>query len=177
MRLRLWRIAGGSAAASLMLAAVTGCGGSSGPGAGVGGSEPEPGLPSAGTMADIESFVAGRTTCTGMHLEAEDPESESVGSEWGVKERGVCYDADGMGIRLLVVKDMKAFQARAKERGGGYFVGKDFAVYSADQATTVAALKESGLLYLFCEDPAGIPSGFKKDPALVDGCVLTNHTG
>ncbi|MFF3842565.1 hypothetical protein [Streptomyces sp. NPDC001930] len=127
-------------------------------------------------MADIESFVGGRTTCTGMHLEAEDPESESVGSEWGVKERGVCYDADKMGIRLLAVNDMKAFQTRAEKRGGGYFVGKDFAVYSPDQAT-IAALKESGLLYLFCEDPAGIPSGFKKEPALVDGCVLTNHTG
>ncbi|MFE6888043.1 hypothetical protein [Streptomyces sp. NPDC057694] len=134
------------------------------------------GRPSAATMADIASFVSERTTCTNLFSDPKDPEHESVGSEWGIKERGVCYDADRMGISLLAVNDMKAFQTRAKKRGGGYYVGKDFAVYSADP-TTLDALQDSGLLYLSCEDPEKIPSGFTKEPALVGGCVLTNHPG
>ncbi len=166
--------------AAMVLSSVSACqsSGSGSDGAetqSVGGSDGgKSGLPSARTMADIETFVAGRTTCTDMYLKAEEPEEESVGSEWGIKERGVCYNDKKMSIRLLVIDDMKTFQARAKERGGGYFIGEDFAVYTATSRSR-QDLKDSGLLHLFCEDTADIPSGYEKEPALVDGCVLTNH--
>ncbi|MEV6164285.1 hypothetical protein AB0L71_20570 [Streptomyces sp. NPDC052052] len=177
------------AAAVLALGAMSACGssdssgddggktpdaaGQSSPEAG-GGTSLSAGLPSAATMADIETFVAGRTTCTGMHLEPKNSEEESVGSEWGIKERGVCYNAKKMSIRLLSIDHMKTFQARAQQRGGGYLVGKDFAVYSSTVETR-QDLKKSGLLHLFCRDTGGIPTGFEQAPAEVDGCVLTNY--
>ncbi|MFF3459587.1 hypothetical protein ACFYXH_35860 [Streptomyces sp. NPDC002730] len=166
-----------TAAVLVALATVSACqsGGSGGAGAGGGGSK-DSALPSAGTMAEIEAFVAQRTTCRDLHLKAEDPEAESVGSEWGVKERGICWDAKGMGITLLSVDNMKQFQTRAKQRGGGYFMGKDFAIRQGRSAVE-EGLKGSGLLYLSCKADAAIPSGYKKEPSLVDGCVLTDHFG
>lgn len=172
----MWKVAGGAAVALVL--ATTGCSGSSGDSRGSGSSTEEgeagAGLPSAGTMAEIESFVSEHATCTSMSLRPDDPDEEWVGKEWGIKERGVCYDENRAGINLLVVDDMKTFQAQAKKQRRAYFVGKNFAVY-AGSPTLLTALQDSGLLYLLCKDRGKIPSGFKKEPALVDGCVLTNY--
>ncbi|MFE3151891.1 hypothetical protein ACFXJ6_35455 [Streptomyces sp. NPDC059218] len=72
------------------------------------------------------------------------------------------------------MNDMKTFQARAKKQRRAYFIGQNFAVY-AGSPTLLTAFQDSGLLYLLCKDREKIPSGFKKEPALVDGCVLTDY--
>lgn len=184
-------------AAILALAAVSGCGSDEGGGTGNAGDgygqsagsgghlrDAEPiGPPSAATMADIETFVSQRTTCTDLHVKAkddddeDDPEAESTGRLWGIKERAVCWDAKGNGVTLMSIDDMKNFQAQAAKRGpAGYLVGKDFAVTGGP--TTRADLKDSGLLALLCdpEAQAEIPSGYTKEKGLVDACVLTDFT-
>lgn len=93
-------------------------------------------------MAEIESFVSEHATCTSMSLRPNDPDEEWVGKEWGIKERGVCYDESRAGISLLVVNDMKTFQAQAKKQRRAYFVGKNFAVY-AGSPTLLTALQDS----------------------------------
>ncbi|MFD5217710.1 hypothetical protein [Streptomyces tendae] len=182
-------------AAVLALTAVGGCGddedggGSTGVGgggygqsAGSGGrlmdTEPQ-GRPSAPTMADIEAFVSARTTCTDLHMEdrdsdhEDDPEAESTGKLWGIKERAVCWDAKRMGVTLMSVDDMKSFQTQARQRGpAGYLVGEDFVVTGGP--TTRADLRGSGLLALVCDPETEIPSGYTKEKGLVDGCTLTD---
>lgn len=172
------RYVAGSAVVALMLV-TAGCGGSSDEGAKRGANAAEGGagagdLPSAGTMADIEAFVSERATCLDMSLRPDDHDQEWVGKEWGIKERAICNDGDRASTSLLVVNDMKAFQAQAKKQRRAYFIGKDFAVY-AQGSSTKAALQDSGMLFLICKDKDKIPSGYKKEPALVDGCVLTDY--
>ncbi|MER6730995.1 hypothetical protein [Streptomyces puniciscabiei] len=138
------------------------------------------GMPSAATMADIEAFVSQYPVCKDLYAEAKDPDAdhpddEAVGKMWGIKERAVCYNAHGDGISLLAVSDMKSLQTKAKEFGGGYFIGKDFAVHTA-ASETKNDLKGSGLRYLACAAPdTPIPSGYEKERALVGGCSLTNY--
>ncbi|MFG2534436.1 hypothetical protein ACGFU4_04200 [Streptomyces sp. NPDC048511] len=190
MRLRCMVAAG---AAVLALAAVSGCGGSGsgdgnvpadgdGQSAGSGGrlmdSETN-GRLSFPTMADIETFVSQRTTCTDLHMEDKDPEYEDdpevvgVGKLWGIKERAVCWDADGNGVKLMSVDDMKSFQTQAEKlQHTGYLVGEDFAITGG--STTRDNLKDSGLLALVCDPEEQIPSGYKQEKALVDGCTLTD---
>ncbi|PPS82132.1 hypothetical protein [Streptomyces sp. MH60] len=192
MRMRSVVTAG---AAVLALTAVSGCGGDEGGGegtaaggggygqsAGSGGrlmdTETE-GRPSAATMADIEAFVSARTTCTDLHMkdkdydDEDDPEAESTGTLWGIRERAVCWDAKRNGITLMSVDDMKSFQTQARKRGpAGYLVGEDFVVTGGP--TTRADLRGSGLLALVCDPETRIPSGYTKEKGLVDGCTLTD---
>ncbi|MFI6647816.1 hypothetical protein ACIBI8_09295 [Streptomyces sp. NPDC050529] len=187
MRLRGWVFV---AATVVALTAVSGCGGGSedgaersdgyGQSAGSGGrladAEPPP-RPSAATMSDIETFVSQRTTCRDLHMEdsadEEDPEAPAVGKAWGIKERAVCWDDKGMGITLMSIGDMKTFQVQAKRHNSAYLVGADFAIFARfDQPTN--DLKDSGLLALVCDPETRIPSGYKREKALVDGCTLTD---
>ncbi|MEV6261295.1 hypothetical protein AB0M42_11160 [Streptomyces sp. NPDC051784] len=186
--MRLRGMVVGSAAIVLM-ASVGGCGdgesaggGASNDGygqsAGSGGrlmdAEP-PGPPSAPTMADIETFVSQRTTCTDLEISTEPDEDipEETGATWGIKERAICFNVKGNYVRLMSIDDMRNFQTQAKRVGGGYLVGKDFAVDSATSLTR-DDFKESGLLQLVCDPEEQIPSGYKKQKALVEGCVLTD---
>ncbi|MGP3753969.1 hypothetical protein [Streptomyces sp. IBSNAI001] len=191
MRLRCMVAVG---AAVLALTAVSGCGGSGSDGgdvpadgdgqsAGSGGrlmdSETN-GRLSFPTMADIETFVSQRTTCTDLHMEdkdsdhEDDPEAVGVGKLWGIKERAVCWDADGNSVTLMSVNDMKSFQVQSKkeETDGWYLVGEDFALTGG--STTRDNLKDSGVLALVCDPEEQIPSGYKQEKALVDGCTLTD---
>ncbi|MGX1480946.1 hypothetical protein RKD45_000022 [Streptomyces griseus] len=137
------------------------------------------GRPSAGTMADIETFVSQRTTCTDLHPEdkdsdhEDDPDAESVGELWGIKERAVCWDIKRNGVTLISINDMKNFQTQAEKHGpAGYLLGEDFAITGGP--TTRANLKDSGLLALVCAPETEIPSGYTKEKGLVDGCTLTD---
>ncbi|MFE3515302.1 hypothetical protein [Streptomyces sp. NPDC059166] len=186
MRLRGMLVA---SAAIVVMAAAGGCGdgesggsGASNDGygqsAGSGGrlmdAEP-PGPPSAPTMADIETFVSRRTTCTGLEIrtEPDDDIPEETGATWGIKERATCFNVKGNYVRLMAVDDMRSFQTQAKRVGGGYLVGKDFAVDSHTSLTR-DDFKDSGLLQLVCDPETQIPSGYKKQKALVEGCTLTD---
>lgn len=83
---------------------------------------------SAPTMADIEAFVSARTTCTDLHMEdrdsdhEDDPEAESAGKLWGIKERAVCWDAKRMGVTLMSVDDMKSFQTQARRQSADWYL-------------------------------------------------------
>lgn len=80
----------------------------------------------------------------------------------------------GPPIALLVVPDMKKFQTAARSSGDEFLVGENFAVVPVgDEA--IRSLQQSGLRFLTCDADLAVPSGFEKEPALVDGCVLTNY--
>ncbi|WP_405630868.1 hypothetical protein [Streptomyces sp. NBC_01174] len=104
----------------------------------------------------------------------DDPEAVGVGKLWGIKERGVCWGDDRNGVTLMSVDDMKSFQTQAKkhEQDGWYLLGEDFVVTGG--STTRADLKGSGILAFVCDPEDPIPSGYKKEKALVDGCTLTD---
>ncbi len=141
------------------------------------------GLPKASDTASIAEYLNQYTPCqdvtTGDEYDA-DNDGEAWGTDesedpiWGIEERAVCADGAGGPIALLSVSDMTKFQAAAKLNGDEFLVGEDFAVVPVgDEA--IRGLQQSGLRFLACDADLTVPSGFEKEPALVDGCVLTNY--
>ncbi|MEV7525097.1 hypothetical protein [Streptomyces sp. NPDC091371] len=164
---------------------------------GVNGGAPKNGtafqkLPKAGTMAGAAGFVGGYMRCPSVRSVSPSPEPDpsesyakpSYNEKWSVKETGDC----GRGNRILMLKDAKAFQTAYKAwldtqlpgnpnedlRGGGFIIGQDFAVTGGDSDAT-GLVKQGGLLLLNCNPKFTTPSGFRKEPALVKGCVLTDY--
>ncbi|MEW2044962.1 hypothetical protein [Streptomyces sp. NPDC005476] len=190
----------------LMSASMTACGGdddkaggnSDGDGktgasasSGKGGSGEAAGteLPEASDMASVAYFLNEHASCLDLKTGAEYDDSNymdtdpSWGEEqmtqdpaWGVKERAVCMDKYDDANTLLLVSDMKKFQATFKNKNyRNILIGKDFVVDPGD-AQTQQELKTSGLVTLYCADPEHpIPSGFKQEPSQVEGCVLTDY--
>ncbi|MET7907974.1 hypothetical protein ACFYS7_08390 [Streptomyces avermitilis] len=145
----------------------------------------DPGLPSAAGMASVESFVTQHASCqhprTGPAYDANhEGENDSWGVEeaadpsWGIKERSVCTDESGHPVTLLTVPDMKKFQTAAKKNGERFLVGRNFSVVPVGDATG-QELTKSGLRFLTCDPGFTPPSGSRKEPGLVDGCVLSDH--
>ncbi|MEU6755193.1 hypothetical protein [Streptomyces sp. NPDC046685] len=160
---------------------------------GVNGNAPKNGtafqqLPRAGTMAAAARFVNGFTKC--------DPISTDRGSggpSQGPAEYGPSYSVTEVGYcgrrnvtTLYMIKDAKVFQTAfkaevdAKKGSGnpnsGIVVGQDFAMGSESSEAMSALLKpQAGLLMLNCHPAFNPPSGFRKEPALVKGCVLTDY--
>ncbi|WP_069768309.1 hypothetical protein [Streptomyces sp. LUP30] len=143
------------------------------------------GLPKASDPESIASYVNRYTPCqdvatgdaydTGHDGDAWGTD-ESEDPAWAIEERAVCTDGSGRPIALLTVPDMKKFQAAAKASGDKFLVGENFAVVPvAGQA--IRSLQRSDLRFLACDADLVVPSGFEKKPALVDGCVLTDHFG
>ncbi|MBK3636001.1 hypothetical protein JHN52_24355 [Streptomyces sp. MBT97] len=141
------------------------------------------GLPQASDMASVAGYLNEYTPCqdvaTGDEYDAQN-DGEAWGTDeaqdpaWGIEERAVCTDGSGRPIALLIAPDMKKFQTAAKSSGDKFLVGEDFAVVPVgDEA--IRSLQPSGLRFLTCEADLALPSGFEKEPALVDGCVLTNY--
>ncbi|MEU5770216.1 hypothetical protein ABZ782_30335 [Streptomyces asoensis] len=141
------------------------------------------GLPTASDMAAAADYLNEYTPCqdltTGDEYDARN-DGEAWGPDeaedpaWGIEERAVCTDGSGRPIALLVVPDMKKFQAAAKSSGDKFLVGEDFAVVPVG-GEAIRSLQPSGLRFLTCDADLAVPSGFDKEPALVDGCVLTNY--
>lgn len=144
-------------------------------------------LPKASDMASIASYLNQFGSCLnltpGQEYDASDEneknpawgEDEAADSTWGIGGRAVCTDRYSDAIALLSVPDMRTFQTAAKKDGhAGFLVGKDFAVVPVD-ARTVQDLSASGLRYLTCDRDFTAPSGYEKQPALVDGCVLSTY--
>ncbi|MFD9116639.1 hypothetical protein [Streptomyces bottropensis] len=145
-------------------------------------------LPSASDMASIEYFLNQSVGCLDL-MTGRDYDNSSLAERepawgdssmlkdpaWAIKERAVCKDKYDDIVTLVLTSDMKQFQTTMKEKGySGILVGKDFAV-DPDDGQTTQDLKTSGLVYLSCDPEFEIPSGYKKEPALVDGCLLTDH--
>ncbi|MGW1779284.1 hypothetical protein ACWCQQ_09085 [Streptomyces sp. NPDC002143] len=156
---------------------------------GTSSSEPtSAGLPEASDMASIAYYLNQYGSCLDLTTGAEYDDSSLADSDpawgdesmtrdpaWGVKERAVCRDDYDDSSTLLVVSDMKKFQTSMLAEGyKSILIGKDFAVEPGG-SETVQDLKASGLVVLSCDPERQIPSGYKQDPAQVDGCVLTNY--
>ena len=181
------------------LTTMTACGGADGTGKQDGGKEGantaettgqagKSTLPKAADMASIAQYVKQYTSCESLQsgerydsnhsssndswgvVEAADPSWSS----WGIRERAVCTDASGHPITLLSIQDLKKFQNSAKRDNWEFMVGSDFAVVPVgDEA--YQALQQSDLKLLTC-DPDFTPlRGFAKEPAAVDGCVLSDY--
>ncbi|MGW7331493.1 hypothetical protein ACWGIU_23505 [Streptomyces sp. NPDC054840] len=161
---------------------------------GVNGNAPKDGtafqkLPKAGTMAAAARFINGYTPCDPVSLTpaggkpSEGPDTK-FGPAFSVTETGYC---GRRGITTIVlIKDPKAFQTAfkaqidAKSGGGnpnqGIVVGQDFAMGSESSDAMSALLQpQAGLLMLNCHPDFKPPSGYRKEPALVKGCVLTDY--
>ncbi len=159
---------------------------------GVNGNAPKDGtafqkLPKAATMAAAARFVNRFTECdpikavpAGTSSTGPDEKLIQAGT---VTERGTC---DGGRTHIYMIKDPKAFQTAFKAEmvalnGGGnpnqgIVVGQDFAMGSEDSDSMSALLQpQAGLLMLNCHPDFKPPSGYRKEPALVKGCVLTDY--
>ncbi|MEU9310154.1 hypothetical protein [Streptomyces sp. NPDC048256] len=185
----------------LMSASLTACGGDDDKGSGnsdgkagtsTGGSSSPTAastdLPEASDMASLAYFLNEHASCLDLKTGAEYDDSNYTDTDpawgdenmtqdpaWGIKERAVCMDKYNDANTLLLLSDMKKFQTSIKERNySSILIGKDFAVDPGD-AQTIRELKTSGLKTLHCYAEHPIPSGYKQEPALVAGCVLTDY--
>ncbi|MFI5999068.1 hypothetical protein ACIA98_01390 [Streptomyces sp. NPDC051366] len=150
------------------------------------------GLVKAGSMAEATRIVGRYTKCTEVSKAQEgyDPgegPDDKYGSAYSVTERGWCNDRGDTGIFLI--KDPKAFQTAFKADvdkeyakhpnrhvNMGFVIGQDFAVGSQSTDTMTAMLNaKSGMVVLNCHPAFNPPSGYRKEPALVKGCVLTDY--
>ncbi|MFD9728332.1 hypothetical protein [Streptomyces sp. NPDC059072] len=143
-------------------------------------------LPKAGSMAAAARLVNGYTKCDQVSTSPGDEgpsEDSKLGPAFTVTETGYCGRRNRNTI--VMYKDAKAFQTAFKaemdKRGGGnpnsgIVVGQDFAVGSQDaDAMSALLVPQAGLLMLNCHADFNPPSGFRKEPALVKGCVLTDY--
>ncbi|MEU1186882.1 hypothetical protein [Streptomyces sp. NPDC005859] len=149
------------------------------------------GLPKASDIASVVSYVSTYTPCQDLKTgddydnthegeQDSEPYNESWGKDeakddsWGIKERAVCSDKAGNPITLLTVSDMKKFQAATKKNDEVFLVGQDFALVPESESSG-EFLRQSTLMLLKCDPDFSVPSGYKKEPGLVDGCVLSNY--
>ncbi|MFD6915995.1 hypothetical protein [Streptomyces virginiae] len=161
---------------------------------GVNGNAPKDGtafqkLPKAGTMAAAARFINGYTPCDPVSSEpknggpSEGPDTK-FGPAFSVTETGYCGRRSV--TTIVLIKDPKAFQTAfkaemdaKKERGNpnqGIVVGQDFAMGSESSDAMSALLQpQAGLLMLNCHPDFNPPSGYRKESALVKGCVLTDY--
>ncbi|KPI00131.1 hypothetical protein OV450_0903 [Actinobacteria bacterium OV450] len=157
---------------------------------GVGGSDGngKANLPKAGSMAKAAQIVSTYADCDDISTDPRDddffPGDETYDQKWGVTERGAC----GKGTRIFLFKDLKTFEAQYKaeldqdrkespNKGhrGKFLLGQDFAVLPDQKPVIRNAIKPGGLLILNCHPDFKPPTGYRKDPALVRGCVLTDY--
>ncbi|AWZ07042.1 MULTISPECIES: hypothetical protein [unclassified Streptomyces] len=148
------------------------------------------GLPKAGNMAGAARIVGMYTDCKQVRPLLDsyngskaDPDAE-YDKSYSVTERGYC-DSRGR-TSIFMIKDAKAFQTAYKaevdkEKGSGNrdtgpVIGQDFATGSEDADVMIAMVApHTGLMVLNCHADFSPPSGYRKEPALVKGCVLTDY--
>ncbi|MFJ6780819.1 hypothetical protein [Streptomyces yangpuensis] len=145
-------------------------------------------LPKAGTMAAAARFIGGFTDCG--QVSADYGEDGPTGLDAAFNKAGTVTETGYCGRQnrttIILYKDAKAFQtafkaemAKQGNKGnpdGGIVVGQDFAMGSQDADSMSALLQpQAGLLMLNCHPGFKPPGGFRKEPALVKGCVLTDY--
>ncbi|WP_264933458.1 hypothetical protein [Streptomyces sp. A012304] len=141
-------------------------------------------LPEAADIESLARYVDLYTSCkevqTGEDYDASHDsmdaawgEEEAADPAWGIKERAACKDRT-YPIALLTVSDMKKFQTMAKASGDKFAIGENIAVVPVGD-TQVRALSHSELVFLTCDPDFSPPSGYRTEPALVDGCVLSDY--
>ncbi|MGW7100758.1 hypothetical protein [Streptomyces sp. NPDC054838] len=182
-------------AALIALPALAACKGDPAPPAGRAGASASPSAagPSAGgSVIEAQQYVRQFTSCEDLSGEPDDPRLPSTGftrvGQWSVTRRGVCSDRPVHGeLVFYVVSDMKEFQERYKQKvmdaikgGDGasgldsrVLVGKGYVV-TPTQTKSALALGRSDLRILTCNPTFAVPEGYKKEKALVEGCVLSD---
>ncbi|GHF03539.1 hypothetical protein [Streptomyces morookaense] len=151
------------------------------------------GTPTANSLTEAQKYVQQYTSCENLgDGRAPDDRRFAHGSltsvgKWSVTAAGVCDDRPDHGrIFLFTASDMKEFQAGYKKlvmdrlaKNPTYglfrhvFVGENFSVEPTETKTAMT-LATSGLRVLTCNPTFAVPDGYKKEQALVDGCVLSN---
>lgn len=146
----------------------------------------------AATLDAAHRYIQQFASCEKLSTDPKDhrlplTDLTTVG-QWSVTERAVCSDKTEHGeIVFYMASDMKEFQARFKQHvldkiaagnatyglHSRLFVGAHFAV-TPTETPTALALSRSDLRILTCNPSFAVPAGYKKEPALVDGCVLSN---
>ncbi|MFJ7065950.1 hypothetical protein [Streptomyces sp. NPDC101115] len=146
----------------------------------------------AASLEQAQNYVRRYASCEDMGTDPNDHrlpllDLTTVG-KWSVTERGVCSDRVERGeIVFYMAADMKAFQEGYKKRvmakiaagNATYglfsrvFVGKNFAV-TPTETKTALKLSRSDLRILTCNPTATVPEGYKREKALVEGCVLSD---
>ncbi len=195
---------GGAPASAGDIASVGGLGGGSGSGNdgnGSGGTGVKglgfKGLVKAGSMADAARLINGYTKCDRVSpaksgsSDSDDPkvnpDAKYDSKTYSVTERGYCGRRNVTAI--FMIKDPKVFQAAVKAEAdkdhaagktgniySGPIIGQDFATGSeSSDAMSALLAPQSGMLVLNCHPGFNPPSGFRKEPALVKGCFLTDY--
>ncbi|MCH0540231.1 hypothetical protein I3F58_11745 [Streptomyces sp. MUM 203J] len=183
--MRLPKTLASGAAVLAALTTLTGCGGSDGGG---GDDGPLAGLPEGKDMASVQAFLNEHVGCIDLKMK----EASDSDPEWAVKERAICRDSGGSQVTVQVISDMRKFQethARklAEERtkdlpssaprtSADIMIGNGFSVSPVSDAS-VQALINAGIRMQVCDPKVReeIPSGFKVDEGLVDGCFMTDY--
>lgn len=145
-----------------------------------------------GSLAEAQRYLRQFTSCEDLSARPDDPRLAAAdvpgAGQWSVRELGVCSDRPEKGdVRLAVPADMKAFQAGYKKYvmdkiagGDGSYglesrvlVGRGF-VAVPTRTRTAVALVRSDLRVLTCNPTAAVPEGYKREKALVEGCILSD---
>ncbi|MGV4986298.1 hypothetical protein ACVB8X_09040 [Streptomyces sp. NRAIS4] len=174
-------------------------GGSADPGADGNGKTAVTGLVKVADMDGVVKLVKSATQCDGLSRDKDDifadidGESDGSGEEakiaatdkaFSIKERASCSGdlSNEEEHKLILVDDMAAFQAAYKkhQRSDGdthtrYYIGQNFAVELNARSGAREALVRAGTLGINCSPNFVPPAGFRSQPALVDGCVLTDY--
>lgn len=157
------------------------------------------GLGEASDMDGLVKLVNSATLCEGVSQKTEDVlfglDGDDEGSgraariaatdeKFSIKGRAICRGeswADNV-HQLMLIEDMAKFQAayRDYQRAEGetdtdYYVGRNFAVKLNARDSQTQDLVRAGTLGLNCSPNFVPPAGYRNEPALVDGCLLTDY--
>ncbi|MGW7361925.1 hypothetical protein ACWGI8_00495 [Streptomyces sp. NPDC054841] len=148
------------------------------------------GLPCTSVSTDENAKGAPAQGFLGTTSPTATAEEKREAASWKIKEAGVCGEHHGNSWVIYLPEDMETFQRKyrdaalktAKEsdgsygslRTGRYLFGADFVVDPTSKLRD-SGLLETGLLILNCDPDLKVASGYRKQDALVDGCVMTNY--
>ncbi|MFF1624825.1 hypothetical protein [Streptomyces sp. NPDC058272] len=149
------------------------------------------GLPCADITTDENAHGTPAQGFLGTTYDGATEEEKRDAAAWKIKESGFCGDTNSElgGWVVYLPSDMKAFQrnyrdkvrASAQRSGtkgnlltGRFFFGADFVVDPTNSLRN-SGLAETGLLIENCDPDLEVPTGYRKQDSLVEGCVLTNY--
>ncbi|MGW2989233.1 hypothetical protein [Streptomyces goshikiensis] len=178
-------------------------GGSDGDGTAGAGGRVEAELAKVAGTDELVRLISNATTCTSVSTkptdttfgDIDDASSEGAAADipktntkWGIKERVTCdgRDASANGHELLVISDMARFETAFKARqaaklaaGKGdtrtrWFIGQNFAARIFATDSDERDMLSLGTLGLNCSPHYAAPPQSTTQPAIVEGCILTN---
>ncbi|MFF7357604.1 hypothetical protein ACFZA1_34020 [Streptomyces filipinensis] len=172
------------------------------PGADGNGKTAVAGLVKVADMNGVVKVVKSAAQCQDFGRDQEDTHADIDGryessadlaakiaatnKSFSIKDRATCYGESAIDTvrKMMLIDDMATFQAAYKkyQRSDGdtatrYFVGQNFAVQLNGRSNEEEALVRAGTLGINCSPNFVPPGGYRSEPALVDGCVLTDYVG